>query len=63
MGDLRTFIGVFFVILGALLVAMAGARAPLTEDPVNVYAGVSMLAFGAVMFWLGLRARRGARRA
>ena len=58
MGDLRTFIGAFFLIIGALLAAMPQERAPLTENPVNLYAGMAMLAFGAAMLWIGLRARR-----
>jgi hypothetical protein len=58
MGDLRTFIGAFFLIIGALLTAIPEARAPLTANPVNLYAGMSMLAFGAIMLWMGLRARR-----
>lgn len=57
MQDLRWPIGIFFAILGAILVAMPNARAPLTDVPVNLYAGVSMLAFGGVMLWLARRAK------
>ncbi len=55
MNDLRIPIGVFFLITGGLLVVMPGARAPLTEVPVNLYAGLSMLLFGGVMVWLARR--------
>jgi hypothetical protein len=62
MGDLRTFIGVFFALLGALLLFAPNARAPLTEGPVNLYAGSAMVTFGVIMMWLGIRAARIARR-
>lgn len=55
MKDLRTPIGVFFVMVGGLLLIMPGARAPLTEAPVNLYAGLAMLLFGGVMVWLARR--------
>jgi hypothetical protein len=55
MKDLRVPIGAFFVMIGGLLVAVPGARAPLTAAPVNLYAGLTMLIFGGVMLWLGLR--------
>ena len=49
MIDLRRIIGVFFVIVGLLLLTVTGARAPLTEAPVNLYVGLVTLALGAVM--------------
>ncbi|HWZ32182.1 MAG TPA: hypothetical protein VNX18_12650 [Bryobacteraceae bacterium] len=55
MNDLRLPIGIFFAIVGILLVTMPGARAPLTESPVNLYAGLSMLLFGGAMLWLARR--------
>jgi hypothetical protein len=55
MNDLRIPIGVFFILLGVVLVAMPGARAPLTDVPVNLYAGSAMLLFGAGMVWLARR--------
>jgi uncharacterized membrane protein YhhN len=55
MNDLRIPIGIFFAIVGVLLVAAPSARAPLTELPVNLYAGLSMLLFGGVMLWLARR--------
>lgn len=57
MNDLRTPIGAFFLILGILVAAVPGARAPLTDAPVNLYAGLAMLAFGGVMLWMARRQR------
>ena len=59
MIDLRRIIGVFFVIVGLLLLTVTGARAPLTQVPVNLYVGLVTIAFGAVMLALGLRASGG----
>ena len=56
--DLRLIIGVFFVIVGLLLLTVTGARAPLTPGPVNLYMGAVAIAFGAVMCALSLRSRR-----
>jgi hypothetical protein len=55
MQDLRVPIGVFFAILGIVLAAVPHASAPLTEAPVNLYAGLCMLVFGGVMLWLARR--------
>ena len=55
MNDLRVPIGIFFAIVGILLVTAPSARAPLTEVPVNLYAGLSMLLIGGVMLWLARR--------
>ena len=55
MNDLRIAIGVFFVIVGGLLLSVPGARAALTSAPVNLYAGLSMLAFGGAMLALAFR--------
>jgi len=57
MSDLRIPIGGFFAVLGAILVAAPGARAQLTDAPVNLYAGLSMLVFGGTMLWLARRRR------
>jgi hypothetical protein len=55
MKDLRTPIGMFFSLTGAI-VAITGVaasyRAPLESGNVNLYCGVSMLLFGGVMLWL-----------
>lgn len=53
--DLRKPIGLFFAIAGAVLVANSWARAQLTEVPVNLYAGATMLVFGGAMLWLARR--------
>jgi hypothetical protein len=55
MNDLRLPIGIFFAIIGVLLLTVPSARAPLTEVPVNLYAGLSMLLFGGAMLWLARR--------
>lgn len=59
MSDLRTPIGLFFALVGAILLAVAAlqpqARAALTQLNVNLYAGASMLLFGSVMLWLAKR--------
>jgi len=64
MLDLRVPTGVFFTLLGLILVAM-GILAPeqhaaLTETNVNLYCGLAMLVFGVFMLAL---ARRAAKRA
>ena len=59
MGDLRVSIGLYFSLVGIILlivgIADPGARAPLTDFNVNLYSGASVLAFGSVMLWLGRR--------
>jgi hypothetical protein len=59
MGDLRIPIGLFFGIMGLILVAVGiadpGARAELTQVNVNLYCGLSMIIFGSVMLWLARR--------
>jgi hypothetical protein len=59
MGDLRTPIGLFFGIIGLILVIVGvadpGARADLTQVNVNLYCGLSMVIFGSVMLWLARR--------
>jgi sulfite exporter TauE/SafE len=55
MNDLRLPIGGFFTLVGGI-VAAAGListnRAPLDSTNVNLYAGLVMLAFGALMLAL-----------
>lgn len=55
MTDLRIPIALFFGIVGVILLTVTGNHAPLTEAPVNLYAGVSMLLFAGVMAWLARR--------
>jgi len=62
MFDLRIPTGLFFGIMGLILLAMGifapGERAALTEANVNLYCGLVMLAFGAFMLLLARRAAR-----
>lgn len=58
MNDLRTPIGIFFSLVGLILVAtgvMTDNRAPLEAANVNLYCGAPMLVFGGVMLWLARR--------
>ena len=55
MNDLRLPIGIFFAIIGILLLATPAARAPLTSAPVNTYVGIAMLIFAGAMLWLARR--------
>ena len=59
MMDLRSPSGLFFVLMGILLVAMGvvfpETRARLSETNVNLYSGLSMLIFGGVLLWLSRR--------
>ena len=59
MLDLRLPSGLFFAITGILLMVVGltdSARAPLTNENVNLYAGAVMTAFGLILLSL---ARRG----
>jgi len=61
MNDLRVPIGIFFALVGAILCATGltvDYRAPLETANVNLYCGVSMLIFGAVMLGLARRKSR-----
>ena len=53
--DLRIPSGWFFLLLGAILLAVgliASPTAPLADVNVNVYSGVSMTLFGGILLWL-----------
>ncbi len=58
--DLRMPSGLFFTLLGLILVGMGvfapETRAALTEANVNLYSGIPMLAFGVIMLILARRA-------
>jgi hypothetical protein len=61
MSDLRIPIGSFFGLVGAILCVTDLAKdyqAPLESKNVNLYCGISMLIFGAVMLWLARRKAR-----
>ncbi|MGA3188186.1 MAG: hypothetical protein ABSF22_13860 [Bryobacteraceae bacterium] len=55
MTDLRIPIALFFGIVGVLLLTVTGNHAALTDAPVNLYTGASMLLFAGVMAWLARR--------
>ncbi len=61
MLDLRTPAGLFFSMLGVILLALGifspGLRAALTDVNVNLYCGIAILLFGAVMLVLAYRKR------
>jgi len=61
MLDLRLPSGLFFVLIGLLLVAynlfLPGLRAPMTDAKVDLYAGAVMLGFGSVLLFLARRGR------
>lgn len=61
MNDLRTPIGLFFAIIGAILIVVSFTMPGpypdlLTAANVNLYCGIAMLVFGSVMLWLARRA-------
>lgn len=53
--DLRVSSGLFFLILGAILLVVgltAAPMAPLTQVNVDLYSGASMALFGGILLWL-----------
>ena len=60
MLDLRLPSGVFFAITGLILIAtgFTDPRAPMTTANVDLYAGLVMIAFAALLLFLALRGRR-----
>jgi membrane-bound ClpP family serine protease len=58
--DLRVPSGLFFTLLGVILVGMGlimpDARAALTDFNVNLYSGIAMLIFGLFLLLLARRA-------
>ena len=61
MSDLRFTIGGFFVLVGGIVGVTglaADYSAPLQSANVDLYSGVSMLLFGALMLWLAWRKSR-----
>jgi hypothetical protein len=58
MLDLRVPSGWFFLVMGAILLAVGAFShytAPLTPFNVNVYTGAVMLVFGGILLWLARR--------
>lgn len=60
MLDLRLPSGIFFAITGLILIAtgFTDPRAPMSGANVDLYAGLVMIAFGAILLLLALRSRR-----
>jgi len=62
MLDLRLPTGSFFALAGLILLALGvmspQSRAPLTDINVNLYCGLFMVTFGALMLLLAWRASR-----
>jgi len=60
MLDLRLPSGIFFAITGLILVAtgFTEPRAAMTTANVDLYAGLVMIAFAAILLLLALRSRR-----
>jgi len=62
MLDLRVPSGLFFLILGAIVLAVGlvqpDLRAPLTDVNVNLYSGVTMVLFGGFLLLMARRAAR-----
>jgi hypothetical protein len=62
MLDLRIPSGLFFTLLGAILLVLGvvspDLRAPLTEVNINLYCGAFMLVFGACLLLLARAAAR-----
>lgn len=59
MNDLRIPIGLFFAIVGVILLItsfVSHTATPVGSENVNLYAGLCMLVFGSVMLWLARRA-------
>lgn len=61
MNDLRLPTGIFFALLGIILliysVARPDAHAPLTQANVNLWSGLTLFVFGGILLWLSRRAR------
>jgi hypothetical protein len=61
MNDLRIPIGSFFALVGVILCVTGltvDYHAHLEPANVNLYCGLSMIVFGAVMLWLARRKSR-----
>jgi hypothetical protein len=59
MWDLRTPSGIFFALLGVILIAIGildpDLRAPLADTNVNLWSGILMAIFGGTLLWLSKR--------
>ena len=62
MNDLRVPTGIFFSILGLILLIYAlvrpDVRAAMTQVNVNLWSGLALLIFGGFLLWLSHRAKK-----
>jgi len=60
MLDLRLPSGLFFAIIGVILIAISftNPRAPMTDSNVDLYTGLVMLVFGGFLLLLAQRGRQ-----
>jgi len=58
MRDLRRPLAIFFAVLGALLVSAGNGHAALSNAPVNLYTGSTLLLFSGIMLALAYMDRR-----
>lgn len=59
MIDLRLAVGIFFVLVGALLSGYGAIHEELVEGiPLNLYWGLFLLTFGLLMSFFGYRGQR-----
>jgi hypothetical protein len=62
MNDLRVPTGIFFSILGIILLIYAmvrpDVRAAMTQVNVNLWSGLALLIFGGFLLWLSRRAKK-----
>lgn len=57
LNDLRFIIGIFFALIGAMLVVLAFVLnyELASGKTLNLFAGLSMMVFGAFMLWMSKR--------
>lgn len=57
LNDLRFIIGIFFALIGAMLVMLAFVLnyELASGKTLNLFAGLSMMVFGAFMLWMSKR--------
>ena len=57
--DLRVTSGCFFILLGAILIALGTVLpvppAPMTTININLYTGTAMAVFGGILLWMAKR--------
>ena len=60
MLDLRVPSGLFFGVVGLILISVSfgNPHAPMTDANVDLYTGLAMLTFGGILLLLAFRSRR-----